>query len=142
MNVEIKNIPGEPDFDPTEMVAGQVVEVVRRREAQAQVLVSCFHRATIDFVHGLEPAIATAMLGYGPSTTWAAWAEDLAAAGHRAIHPWYPVVDAEAVDAVHGVGMELNVWTVNDPAHMAQLVDLGVDGLCTDVPDVARGVVA
>jgi glycerophosphoryl diester phosphodiesterase len=37
--------------------------------------------------------------------------------------------------------MEVNVWTVNDPEHMRQLLERGVDGLCTDVPDVARQVV-
>jgi glycerophosphoryl diester phosphodiesterase len=33
------------------------------------------------------------------------------------------------------------VRTVDDPTRMAELLDLGVDGLCTNVPDVARRVV-
>ena len=35
----------------------------------------------------------------------------------------------------------MNVWTVDDPARMAELVALGVDGIVTNVPDVARRVV-
>jgi glycerophosphoryl diester phosphodiesterase len=141
VNIEVKNFPGEPDFDVDEWVARAVVELVAERGDQPHVLVSSFHRPTIDLVHRLDPTIATAMLGYGPPSTWGAWAEELAEAGHRAIHPWYPLADAEAVAAVHAAGLEVNVWTVNDPEHMAELVDRGVDGLCTDVPDVARRVV-
>lgn len=141
VNVEVKNFPGEPDFDERERVAAAVVDLVVGRSQQAAVLVSSFHLPTIECVRRLDPTIATAMLGYGPATTWAGWAEELAAAGHRAIHPWYPLADAEAVAAVHRAGMEINVWTVNDPEHMVQLLDRGVDGLCTDVPDVARRLV-
>ena len=138
VNIEVKNYPEDADFDPSESVARAVVELVQQRGAQADVLVSCFHLPTIDLVHHLDPAIPTAMLGYGPATSWAEWAADLSAAGHRAVHPWYPMVDAEGAEAIHAAGLEVNVWTVNDPEHMAQLVERGVDGLCTDVPDVAR----
>lgn len=141
VNIEVKNYPEDPDFDLTQIVARSVVELVQARGMQAGVLVSCFHQAAIDLVHELDPTIATAMLGYGPSTSWAEWAADLAAAGHSAIHPWYPMADADAVADVHAAGMEVNVWTVNDPEHMRQLLERGVDGLCTDVPDVARQVV-
>lgn len=141
INIEVKNHPDDADFDPDQMVAKSVVALVGERGQRTDVLVSCFHQPTIDLVHQLDPEIATAMLGYGPATTWAEWAADLSVAGHRTVHPWYPMVDDEAVQAVHGVGMEINVWTVNDPEHMAQLVERGVDGLCTDRPDVARRIV-
>lgn len=140
VNIEVKNHPDDADFDPDDFVARAVVELVSQRGRQAEVLVSGFHRPTIDLVQQMELGVATAMLGYTPATTWADWAMELAAAGHRAIHPWYPLADAEMIDAAHAAGIEVNVWTVNDPDHMVELVERGVDGLCTDVPDVAREV--
>ena len=36
--------------------------------------------------------------------------------------------------------MQVNVWTVNEPDDIARLGAAGVDGICTDVPDVALSV--
>ena len=144
VNIEVKNHPDDADFDDACTVARQVVELVAGRRQQTEVLVSCFHQPNIDLVHALDASIATALLGFEPPESWAGWAGwagAMAAAGHRAMHPWYPLVDAEAVEAIHRAGLEVNVWTVNDPDHMAALVEAGVDGLCTDMPDVARVVV-
>jgi glycerophosphoryl diester phosphodiesterase len=46
-------------------------------------------------------------------------------------------VTSEAVVAAHRFGVEVHVWTINDPAEMAQLLDLGVDALMSDFPDRA-----
>jgi glycerophosphoryl diester phosphodiesterase len=141
VNIEIKNWPDDPDFDPTESVAKKVVSLVQQRGAAAEVLVSCFHQPTIDLVHALDPSIATAFLHHFDDRSWDDLAAAIAAAGHRALHPWDGVVDAELVAAAHRHGLEVNVWTVDDPKRMAELIDLGVEGLCTNVPDVARAVV-
>jgi glycerophosphoryl diester phosphodiesterase len=50
------------------------------------------------------------------------------------------VVDAAFVDAAHGSGRAVHVWTVNDPTAMERLVALGVDGIISDVPTVLSGV--
>jgi glycerophosphoryl diester phosphodiesterase len=42
------------------------------------------------------------------------------------------------IAAVHEQGVRVNVWTVDDPADMVQLAELGVDALITNVPDLAR----
>lgn len=47
------------------------------------------------------------------------------------------LVDADLVRAVHRAGGRVICWTENDPQAMRALVDIGVDGICTDVPDVA-----
>ncbi|HEX2575311.1 MAG TPA: glycerophosphodiester phosphodiesterase [Aquihabitans sp.] len=141
VNVEIKNWPTDADFDPEDRVAQAVVEEVRRRAGAVEVLVSCFHRPTLDRVHELDPSLPTAFLHHHEARTWAEVAADVAAAGHRALHPWDGVVDAALVQAAEEHGLEVNVWTVDDPARMEVLVALGVDGICTNVPDVARAVV-
>ncbi len=53
----------------------------------------------------------------------------------------WPFIDAELVETVHRAGRTLFAWTVNDAERMEQLLRLGVDGLCTDRPDVARTVI-
>ena len=47
------------------------------------------------------------------------------------------IVDVASVDAFHAVGVEVHVWTVNEPFHMRRLVSLGVDGIVTDRADLA-----
>ncbi len=142
VNIEIKNWPDDVDFDASERVAEQVVALVQERGSQAEVLVSCFHRPTLDRVHQLDPAIPTAFLHYlVEGGSWAEMAAEVAAAGHTALHPWDGSVDAELVAGAKAAGLEVNVWTVDDPDRMAALVALGIDGLCTNVPDVARSVV-
>ena len=51
-------------------------------------------------------------------------------------------VDDALVSSLHGAGKALYVWTVNDPAEVRSLLALGVDGICTDFPDVTRAAFA
>jgi glycerophosphoryl diester phosphodiesterase len=55
---------------------------------------------------------------------------------------WYglPLVDARMVSAAHDRGLEVHVWTVNRRADMIRLLDLGVDGITTDRPDLLKEV--
>ena len=50
------------------------------------------------------------------------------------------VVSARFVRAAHASGVQVQVWTVDDPADMHHLLDIGVDGLMTDRPAVLKSV--
>ncbi len=51
------------------------------------------------------------------------------------------IVTPRYIEMMHRVGVEVHVWTVNAPADMNRLLELGVDGLITDRPDLARDVI-
>jgi len=48
------------------------------------------------------------------------------------------LIDGALVETLHGAGYQIYAWTVNAPDDVRRLVSLGVDGLCTNAPDVAR----
>jgi glycerophosphoryl diester phosphodiesterase len=70
----------------------------------------------------------------------------------RLVHPAYdalqvPVdyrgislVTPRFVEAAHSLGVRVDVWTINDPGEMKRLLDLGVDVIMTDRPEVLAGV--
>jgi glycerophosphoryl diester phosphodiesterase len=52
------------------------------------------------------------------------------------------ITTERAIRSFHAAGVEVHIWTVNDPVEMARLLDLGVDGLVTDRADLAVPLVA
>ena len=51
-----------------------------------------------------------------------------------------PLVTESGVRRAHALGLKVHVWTINDPAEMEQLFDMGVDGIMTDRADLLAAV--
>ena len=140
VNVEIKNSKADPDHDPTMAMVVPVIDELRRRGSRFRHrwLISSFSWSTVAACREYAPDIATACLTMAPVDE--ASLEALAAVGHSALHPWEVQVDDSLLARCHRVGLAVNTWTCNDPVRMVELAELGVDGVCTDVPDVALRV--
>lgn len=136
VNVEIKNGADEPGFDPSLAVVGATIaELVGRGPVSAhRWLISSFSWATIERSRREAPSIPTAHLVVEATDELCARAAD---AGHAAIHPWANSLTADVVRRCHAAGLAVNTWTCNDADRLAELAAMGVDGVCTDVPDAA-----
>jgi glycerophosphoryl diester phosphodiesterase len=140
VNIEIKNLPGDADFDPDHGVADLVVACLRRRRGADHVLVSSFNLETIDRVRALDEAPRTGflVLGFAALDAIAICHER----GHQAVHPFVGLLGGEAAGSVvtraHELEVDVNVWTVNDDGDIRRLADVGVDAIITDAPDRAR----
>ena len=139
VNVEVKSSARDPDFDPERTVAAEVANLVGRHDLYDRILVSSFDVGSIARIREVDPRVATAWLTMLVPDA-AAVVASLVEAGHRALHPYDAIVDRALVDACHAAGIEVNVWTVDDPERMLALAELGVDGICTNEPDVALRV--
>jgi glycerophosphoryl diester phosphodiesterase len=52
----------------------------------------------------------------------------------------FRVVTPGFIRRAHRLGLQVHVWTINEPAEMERLLDLGIDGIVSDRLDLLKGV--
>jgi len=144
--VELKNIPGEGNFDPTgEAAAVALVRlVVRTGVDPSRILVQSFFPTSLDQVELRAPGIRTALLttsqlpGAPPGAGFLLTENALysTARGYEVSAPDHatPDMGAGAVAGAHALGRDVVVWTVDTPERALELVGFGVDGIITNAP--------
>lgn len=162
-NIETKLDPGRPDetADPRTF-ARAVVEAIRAEGVVARTTVQSFDWRTLVEVKKLAPEIATACLTIETAnmdtvrraTAPSPWHAGLniatlgslprmaQAAGCGTWSMFWRNLTPELVKEAKAVGLKVLPWTVNDPAEMGRLIDMGVDGLITDYPDRVHPLLA
>ena len=139
--------PDTPVIIEVKQVAPALEEELARllREARAgeRCLVFSLEQLPLTRYRDLEPEQPT---GFGPqdvseflrrlgSDAWDGYRPPAVAFAVPTTWHGTQIVSRPFVDAAHGFGCEVYVWTVNDPREMEALLDLGVDGLITDFPE-------
>lgn len=137
VNLEIKNERLDPDFDRSEWVADQTMALLAHRGEPERWLMSSFRLETIDRCRAIAPHIRTAWL---TSRVPDDVVEQLRERGHRALHPGVRRLTREIIERCHAGGLQVNTWTCDDPDRMRELIEWDIDGICTNVPDVALTV--
>ncbi|MEU2879269.1 glycerophosphodiester phosphodiesterase [Streptomyces sp. NPDC007070] len=137
-NVDVK---AEPALRP-------LLETIERMDAWSRVCVGSFSEARVVRAQRLAgPRLATS---YGTRgvlglrlRSWgvpAVLRRSAVAAQVPVAQSGVPVADRLFVRAAHTLGLQVHVWTINEPERMHRLLDLGVDGIMTDHIDTLREV--
>ncbi len=136
VNVEIKGEAVERGSGiPEGGVEAKVVEAIRRHGMVEQSVISSFEPLALERIHRLAPEISLQSL-YNKKLQEGLRPEKICAAvGSRALNCSWKEVTAEWIAGAHQAGLELNVYTVNEPEDFRQMLQLGVDGVITDRPD-------
>jgi glycerophosphoryl diester phosphodiesterase len=163
LNIETKIDPNHPDESPDpERFVSLVLSLLQAEEFSDRVMIQSFDWRTLQVVQKLAPNIPTVYLsqqaGFDPSvfldrsSPWTAGfnpggygkslPRTIRAAGGAIWSPFYGDVNPSLVNEAHRLGLKVVVWTVNDPADMVRLIDMGVDGIISDRPDLLRKVAA
>ncbi|GIH95795.1 hydrolase [Planobispora siamensis] len=110
---------------------------VRSGPQGRRLIVQSFDFSSMRRFHRLMPQVPIGLLG----TPAAASLPDLARFADQ-INPAHAGLTARYVRRVHALGMEVFTWTVNGASAMRRAVDLGVDGIITDRPDLLGEVLS
>lgn len=139
-DLELKRVPFHPEtindgFKGTtpSLLEERIVEAVRKADVVARTTVRSFDHRCVRLLRRMEPGLTGAVLL--AETVPVAPAELLERAEARVYCPDYLFVDAALVRQVQAAGARVLPWTVNQPEHWQRLLDWGVDGITTDVPD-------
>ncbi|GAB4483774.1 MAG: glycerophosphodiester phosphodiesterase [Burkholderiaceae bacterium] len=164
LNLETKLVPDDATTPAPAPFARAVVDALRRSGMVERATIQSFDWRTLLEVKRIAPDIATVCLTIEaenfdtvrPDASGASpWHAGLRRADHGDSLPrlvkaagcgtwsmfWRNLTPALVAEA-HALGLKVLPWTVNDPAAMARLIDLGVDGIITDYPDRLRTVMA
>jgi glycerophosphoryl diester phosphodiesterase len=163
-SLETKVFPHAPEAtlapDP---FARALINAVRQAGVAARTTIQSFDWRTLQVVQAQAPEIGTVYLsaqqrwldniGAG-STQASAWTAGIRhadhgsvprmvrAAGGRIWSVYFGDLTPALLKEAKDLGLTVLAWTVNDTAQMARLIDMGVDGIITDRPDLLRDEMA
>jgi len=136
-NIEIKSMPegdGVYHPDPSEF-SEKVVSLLLDKLPLERFNIQSFDFRVLQYIHKKYPQITLAMLVQNAGIA----EEQLQVLGFQPgiYSPYFSALTKEIVDSIHKKGMKVIPWTVNTSEQMEKLLDMGVDGIITDYPNLA-----
>jgi len=131
-NIEIKQV--EPS------IAASLCEALRAHDLTDRTLVASFHPTAMNEFRAACPEVATSMVEdeirpfFILNTVFLAFQVPEYSGSLHVLTPRF-------VRGAHGNNVAVHPWTIDDPADMARFLDMGVDGIITDRPDLMIEVI-
>jgi glycerophosphoryl diester phosphodiesterase len=146
VNAEVKCLPWEPDADRDGSVMRATLDAIVAFAATApggSFVISSFDIAAVDRARAYAPDLATGWLTHGQAVNDAV--RIASEHGHAWLNPDVTSAlagGAESIEAAHAAGLQVSVWTVDQPDDARALAVAGVDMIITNVPDVVIAALA
>jgi len=136
-NIEIKSNPDDDNIfhpEPATYVKLVYDEMVRSG-IRDRTTVQSFDVRALQAMKQLDSSVPVSLLVYESN----GFENDLEKLGFtpEVYSPYFKLVDKELVRSCKQNGIRLIPWTVNEEEDMVRLIELGVDGIITDYPDIA-----
>lgn len=135
-SIETKLIPkGDGEFQPDPATYVELImAIVKKKRIEKRVIIQSFDVRTLQYLHDKYPKIRTSLLidekedfennikelGFNPTI----------------YSPYSVLVGKTLVDKCHALGIKIIPWTINSTKDLTYLMNLGVDGIITDYPNV------
>src|SRR5919106_3186538 len=119
--IEVKNLPGQPGFEPDHRLAMEAA--MRSRPGDT---VTSFNPLTLVGVRRSFPDVRTGLIVAGGDLEGAV--EICQSEGHQVLVPSQQMI----ASSVRHLSLEVCVWTVDDPVRAGELVELGVSAIISD----------
>lgn len=137
-SIETKTIPkGDNEFqpEPAEFVE-LIMDVVKKKKMEKRVTIQSFDIRTLQYLHGKYPKVKTALMIDEKED----FDNNIAQLGFKptVYGPYSVLVGKGLVDRCHAEGIKIIPWTVNSTQEMQYLINLGVDGVVTDYPNLFK----
>lgn len=132
-NIETKSDEEHPEYAPAPAeFVDKLLAVLRKHAVMARVTLQSFDYRTLRAAHEKDPGLGLSVLIYSrPKKGLLELAKEYKA---RIVSPNFSWLRAEDIAELHGAGIRVIPWTVNDAADWSRLISLGVDGIITDNP--------
>lgn len=131
----------------TEGLVGPLVELIDGLDAHDRLIVGSFSDDRINEFREASRGLVATSTGPVLTRSWLIASRVGRGGGGEASALQIPthmrgvrVVNRRLVETAHKHGLQVHVWTVNEPNEMERLLDFGVDGLVTDRPDLLKEV--
>lgn len=133
LNIEIKF-----GANRNNSIEEKTVSLIKKYDLTQKIIISSFDHISLFKTKEICPNLVTAPL-YS-CVLYRPW-EYAKTFGATGLHPYAGAVDKELIIGCQKSDMFVNVWTVNNPVEIQKFIDLSLDGIITNVPDLARQLV-
>ena len=141
INVEVKTQDNHALDSQTRRLIDELSRLLQKEGSSRDFLVSSFNFKCLSYFREKSPETPVGLLIWELRDDWDSLLAEVIKSDFQYIHPANSLVTKNFIAACKQKEIHINVWTVNDEDRMEELIDLGVDGIVTDVPDIALEVV-